>query len=193
MLPTVVPGTEASAREVKALGEAIARGGRAVYEAAEEGILDPEIREMWKTMSRDTGVPVSINMNDVQFDAEWMDEAWADGAQIHGQVFTKAVGMLFSLDASINVFSKRCPTFKELEDNLPLEERVAALKDPAIRAQVLQEYSARDVGGGLGGGVGGNIVNMYLLDKDSPDCKLASLSAFLRFLLLILGCCCALR
>ena len=74
MLPTVVPGTEASAREVKALGEAIARGGRAVYEAAEEGILDPEIREMWKTMSRDTGVPVSINMNDVQFDAEWMDE-----------------------------------------------------------------------------------------------------------------------
>ena len=136
-------------------------------------------------------------MNDVQFDAEWMDEAWADGAQIHGQVFTKAVGMLFSLDASINVFSKRCPTFKELEDNLPLAERVAALKDPAIRAQVLQEYSARDVGGGLGGGVGGNIVNMYLLDKDSPDCKLASLSAFLRllrfFLLLILGCCRALR
>ena len=53
-MPTVVPGTEASAREVKALGEAIARGGRAVYEAAEEGILDPEIREMWKTMSRDT-------------------------------------------------------------------------------------------------------------------------------------------
>ena len=39
---------------MKALGEAIARGGRAVYEAAEEGILDPEIREMWKTMSRDT-------------------------------------------------------------------------------------------------------------------------------------------
>jgi N-acyl-D-aspartate/D-glutamate deacylase len=64
-------------------------------------------------------------------------EAEADGRRISGQFFPRPIGMLFGLDLSYHPFSLN-PSYKEIE-NLPLDEKVARLRDPAFRKRLLSE------------------------------------------------------
>jgi N-acyl-D-aspartate/D-glutamate deacylase len=54
----------------------------------------------------------------------------------------RAIGVLLGLQASQTPFSG-CPTFKTL-NNLPLDEKVAKLRDPEIRAQILSEDPVKE-------------------------------------------------
>jgi N-acyl-D-aspartate/D-glutamate deacylase len=60
-----------------------------------------------------------------------------EGVNIRPVFPPRAIGILLGLQASQTPFSG-CPTFKKLND-LPLAEKVAKLKDPAIREQILSE------------------------------------------------------
>jgi N-acyl-D-aspartate/D-glutamate deacylase len=59
---------------------------------------------------------------------------------IRGQVYPRPVGLLFGLDLSFHPFSLH-PSFRPLAD-LPLADKVAALRDPALRARLLAEAPA---------------------------------------------------
>ena len=65
----------------------------------------------------------------------------ADGLQVRAQVATRGIGVLLGLQASINPFS-RCPSYKEVAD-LPLAERVVALREPRRRAAIVAEWAER--------------------------------------------------
>ena len=64
-------------------------------------------------------------------------QAQADGLPIRAQVAPRPVGVLLGLQGSRNPFSS-CPAYIAIA-HLPLAERVALLRQPALRAQLLQE------------------------------------------------------
>ena len=66
-----------------------------------------------------------------------LEQANADGLKIKGQVYPRPVGLLFGLDLSFHPFSLH-PSFRPLAE-LSLADKVAALRDPALRAQLLSE------------------------------------------------------
>jgi N-acyl-D-amino-acid deacylase len=64
-------------------------------------------------------------------------EARAEGLPMRAQFFLRPVGILFGLDLSYHPFSLN-PSYRRLE-GLPLADKVAALRDPDLRARLLAE------------------------------------------------------
>ncbi len=69
-------------------------------------------------------------------------QAFADGVNIRPVFPPRAIGILLGLQASQTPFSG-CPTFKPL-NALPLAEKAAKLRDPAIRAAILSEDPVKE-------------------------------------------------
>jgi N-acyl-D-aspartate/D-glutamate deacylase len=67
----------------------------------------------------------------------YADEAIAAGVPMRPVAAPRAIGVLLGLEGSQNPFSGT-PTYKALAD-LPLEERVRRMRDPAVRARILSE------------------------------------------------------
>ena len=67
----------------------------------------------------------------------WIAEASAAGIPMLGQVLTRATGILLGLEISQNPFVGR-PSFAAIAD-LKLAQKVAALRDPSLRARLLSE------------------------------------------------------
>jgi N-acyl-D-aspartate/D-glutamate deacylase len=65
------------------------------------------------------------------------EEANEAGVELRGQIAPRAVGILFGLDLSYHPFSFR-PSYQAIAD-LPLDERVAAMRKPDVRARILGE------------------------------------------------------
>ncbi len=66
-----------------------------------------------------------------------IESAQKDGLDIRAQVLSRPVGMLMGHPASMNSFFYR-PTYQRLND-LPWEDKIARLKDPEIKKQILSE------------------------------------------------------
>jgi N-acyl-D-aspartate/D-glutamate deacylase len=145
-----VPGTFAAEDELFALGRAMKRGGRAVFElaplgASGEDLLAPEREMAWMVkLSDDLDLPVSFTL--LQIDAApdaWrglMDEslrAFDAGAQVVPQVAARPFGMLLGFPTR-HGFSGR-PTYRALAAQLPPDELLAELAKPSVRAQILAE------------------------------------------------------
>ncbi len=64
-------------------------------------------------------------------------EAVNDGLPMSAQVAPRGVGVLLGLQGSRNVFSE-CPSYQAIAD-LPFEERVARMRQPAVRDALLRE------------------------------------------------------
>lgn len=68
---------------------------------------------------------------------EGLERAAADGVEMRGQVAPRPVGMFFGLDLSLHIFSCH-PSYRAIA-HLPLAERVARMRDPDFRRQILSE------------------------------------------------------
>src|SRR3546814_16264605 len=64
-------------------------------------------------------------------------DAAADGLPMRTVVAPRPIGILFGLEGTQNPFSGT-PTYRELA-HLPLEKRVAKMRDPDIRRRILSE------------------------------------------------------
>src|SRR3546814_11522546 len=64
-----------------------------------------------------------------------------DGTALTAQVFPRPMGVIGGLNTSVNPFSL-CPSYEPLAA-LPLAERVAAMRDPALKARLLAEEIGR--------------------------------------------------
>lgn len=74
------------------------------------------------------------------------DRAAAEGTPIRVQVAARAIGVLLGLEATFHPFVG-FPSYKRIS-GLSLEERVAAMRDPAFKAQLLKEKSEPLAGDG---------------------------------------------
>jgi N-acyl-D-aspartate/D-glutamate deacylase len=73
----------------------------------------------------------------------WIAEANAAGVKMLGQVLTRATGILLGFEISQNPFIGH-PSFAAVAD-LPFEQKIAALRDPSLRARLLTEQGADPV------------------------------------------------
>ncbi|MEZ5225162.1 MAG: amidohydrolase family protein [Acidimicrobiales bacterium] len=149
-----VPGTFAAEEELFAIGRAMKRAGRGLFEVAPAGLAGEDLvapkREMdWMIrLAQEIERPVTWLMlqNLVEPD-EWqtfMDlsaQAQADGHQVIPQVAGRPFGVLLGL--SVRHRFVDLPSFAPLLD-LPLAERAAAMADPELKATLLAECRAAD-------------------------------------------------
>jgi N-acyl-D-aspartate/D-glutamate deacylase len=145
----VVPGTHASEDEIFGICRPLGALGRGLVELAPAGVMGedlsaPEREVAWmRRLSAETGRPVSFALSQHEVDKQqWRKilelcrAANASGSRLRPQVGSRPTMLLIG-HATFHPFSQR-PTYKKLAE-LPLAERVAKLRDPEIRRQILSE------------------------------------------------------
>ena len=145
-----VPGTFASIDELIGLAQAVVDAGGGLFEVVPQGetegnadLILGEIELLGK-VSQATDVPLSFLLVQSRLDPdlwrrqlELVDKANANGAHVQAQVAARPGGMLIGA-ASYHPLVRR-PTYRRLEDSLPLEELLVELRKPEVKAAILAE------------------------------------------------------
>ena len=151
-----VPGTWSPAEEIFEVCEPMARLGRGVLEAAPR--YNERDGSSWRVdeemafiaeLSRRTGRPFSFNLMQMRSMGdhfrrvlELSEEANRTGAQLRPQTTPRSIGILFSLAA--NTLVDDLPSFQPLKA-MDLAGRLAGIRDPEVRARLLEEGAAKAV------------------------------------------------
>ena len=142
------PTLTAAADELVGIARAV--DARGVFQVVSDFTdLAREFATMRRIVS-DSGCPLSISVAAEDHRAPWRElrdlisEASDDGLAIKGQVGARAIGVLFGLQATLTPFSG-IAAYREVA-NLPLDQRVAALLDPARRRAIVAESGGREHG-----------------------------------------------
>jgi N-acyl-D-aspartate/D-glutamate deacylase len=144
-----VPGTTAPAEELLAMGDALGEAGHGVFEVvSDQSGAEPE-RAWMEELARRSGAVVTYALAQLPFAPEAYREALAhaddqaaQGLRVMPQVSCRPTGMLFGLQSSLHPFITH-PTYRSVAD-LPLDERVARLQSPEVRARLLAEEPGTD-------------------------------------------------
>ena len=139
-----VPGTWSKPEELVGIGEALGEAGHGVFEMVADSMgRDPDLAWM-RDLSARTGRPITFALAQTPFERdgwretlETVDRLNADGAHLVPQVACRPTGLLFGLQSSLHSFLAH-PGYRSIAD-LPLDERVAALRTPEVRARILGE------------------------------------------------------
>ena len=151
-----VPGTWSDPSEFFRIAAPLAELDRGVLESApryneEEGNASRVDEELaWMTeLSRATGRPFTFNLQQIRsLGSHYRDvialaeEGSAAGAELRPQMTPRSVGVLFSLAA--NSLLDELPSWQP-EPEWRLEQRLAAIRDPALRARLVEEGRDRDI------------------------------------------------
>jgi len=144
LTPTITAGEE----ELAAIARGMRRAGKGVIQLLDdfqdttaEGATE---FAMLRRLVELSGRPLSFTLLDISlYPGRWqtllreIERAHRDGLTIHGQVAARPVAVLYGLELSFHPFST-CPSYREV-DGLPLEAKLAKLRDPAMKAKLLQE------------------------------------------------------
>jgi N-acyl-D-aspartate/D-glutamate deacylase len=146
----LVPGTFASEAELLGIGRAMGEVGHGVFEMASDMVGADATMEWMIKLSTETGLPITFAMAQTDDNPESFRNVLervrtynANGAHLVPQIPGRPTGMLMGLQSSLHPFITH-PSYKEIA-HLPLDERVAALRDPRVRARILaDEPSVKD-------------------------------------------------
>ena len=141
-----IPSYDAAEGELQAIGQTLKEMGKGTLQFV-LGMpwrdLASEV-ELVARLARASGRPASFSLaQDNSRPDSWRDalaicaRAKRDGAVVNAQVFPRGVGMIIGHDVSVNPFCL-CPSYQALAP-LPFAEKIAALRDPALRARLLSE------------------------------------------------------
>lgn len=150
-----VPGTWSDPTEFFAIAEPLGRLGRGVLECAPrynetDGSTSRVDEEMaWMSeLSRTLGRPFTFNLMQMASLGDHYrqvlalaNDANAHGARLRPQTTPRAIGVLFSLAANTPI--DHLPSFAPLRD-LDAAGRLAAVRDPEVRARLVAEGAAGD-------------------------------------------------
>ncbi len=154
------PASEVDARELVGIAAAFEGLDHGVVQAVSDFDMatgperfDAEFDLLERMAEGAAGHPLSISLmqRDMEPD-QWrrilarVEAADARGVPMRVQVAPRAIGVLLGLEATFNPFMG-FPSYKRIA-LLPLAERVAAMRDPAFKAQLLTEKSERLAGDG---------------------------------------------
>ncbi|WP_439610248.1 N-acyl-D-amino-acid deacylase family protein [Reyranella sp.] len=144
LTPTITAGEE----ELAAIARGMRRAGKGVIQLLDdfqdttaEGATE---FAMLRRLVELSGRPLSFTLLDISlYPGRWqtllreIERAHRDGLTIRGQVAARPVAVLYGLELSFHPFST-CPSYREVE-GLPLAAKLAKLRDPAMKAKLLQE------------------------------------------------------
>jgi N-acyl-D-aspartate/D-glutamate deacylase len=141
-----IPTFQAAEAELEAMALALKDAGRGVLQAVfgTPGRTFEDEIDLLSRLSRISGRPASFSMAQSNENPEaWRNvmrhlaEANAGGPPIRAQVYPRPIGIVLGFDLSINPFSL-CPSYQPLA-RLPFAQRIAALRDPQVRARLMME------------------------------------------------------
>jgi N-acyl-D-amino-acid deacylase len=170
----------ASWDEVRQLVGVMGELGAGVFELASEDMRDPsrvpDYMGRLKALALETGVPITLGVFSAKGLAPdyWktllrtIDETIAAGGRMFGQTHTRSLNVLFSFE-TVTPFD-RLPLWREIRKR-PLSEQEAALRDPELRAQLVEAVRSHrpDPNAGVGAEVrDANFKRIYPLDKPLP-------------------------
>lgn len=140
------PTLRAAEEELLGIAMGLSEAGSGMLEVVSDwNTPDPETEfAMMRRVVEASGRPMVFSLNQ-RHDrtGDWLkllamsDQAAADGLAMRPVFPPRPIGILLGLQGSQNPFSGT-PTYKSIA-HLPLPERVAAMRDPAIRARILAE------------------------------------------------------
>ena len=141
----LAPSVSSEEREVLALAAGLRDAGKGVFQMVPSYDISARERfDLLREIAKTSGRPVSFTfMQTPHTPGDWRDtlkdleQAQRDGFEIRGQVIPRPTGGLLGLELSLHPFSLN-PSFKEIE-HLPLDEKVARMRDRDFRAKLLAE------------------------------------------------------
>jgi N-acyl-D-aspartate/D-glutamate deacylase len=157
------PTLTAAEEELVGIAEAMGETGAGVMELISDFPDGLAEFQRLRHMVERSGRPLTISLaqqgsSDAYRGMLWLLDAVAsEGLPMKAQVAARPIGALFGLQATFSPFASN-PAYAEVAD-LPFDERLAALGDPAVRARILAAESADDAG---------RFDDLYLLG-DPPD------------------------
>ncbi len=142
------PSLTAAYDELMGIGLGVKDAGTGVLEMISDFKgLDEEFNTL-KDMTRASGSSMTISLAQGLSPHGWkkllarIDGANAEGIVMKGQVAPRAIGILMGLNCTLNPFV-RYRSYREIAQ-LPLPARVAKLRDPAFRQQLLGDKPGSD-------------------------------------------------
>ena len=140
-----MPGTFAGSDEMLALGMAMKGLSHGVYELVSDHLGDDDEWSWVKTFAKESGLPVTLVATSAgAYEGNKMyniaEESRLGGMEIRPQIAGRPTGILHGLTSSFHMFATR-PTWRRDLANLTLEEKVAAMQRPEVRAALLSEPS----------------------------------------------------
>ena len=177
-----IPTLGAPADELLAIAAGMGATGEGVFEIVSDFIdFDAEFGLM-RAMAETTGRPLSITF--AQNDRnphlwkkllECVEEAVGEGIPMRLQVSGRPIGLLMGWQTSMHPFIGH-PAYKAIA-SLPLPERVARLRDPELRAQLVAERTD-----GRPAGTAGEFHKMFPLGEPpdyepAPETSIAAIAA----------------
>ncbi len=141
----LAPSVTTELDEVLALAEGLKDAGAGTFQCNPN--LDNDARDemkIFRTIAQQAGVPVTFSLIAMPTQPQNWDryvygvrEAAADGLTIRGQFMPRPMGVMYGLDLSYHPFSLN-PSYRPIA-KLPLAEKVAAMRDPDLRARLIAE------------------------------------------------------
>jgi N-acyl-D-aspartate/D-glutamate deacylase len=140
----LTPSITALEDELVGIAKAVGDTGTGVLQGISDFYNFENEFKMFHRMAEASGRPVSITVEQQDARPEWwqqlldaLEHAQADGLPMYGQVPPRATGVLLGLTASLNPLMIY-PAFRDIQ-KLPLEEKVAIMRDPEFKAKLLSQ------------------------------------------------------
>jgi N-acyl-D-aspartate/D-glutamate deacylase len=140
------PTLTAGADELVGIAKAIGTTGRGVLQVVSDFADGDAEFAMFRRMSVESGRPLSFSLSTGRRGPGWrrmvelLDDANREGVPMTAQVAPRAIGLLLGLQCTLHPLLGNA-AYRELA-SLPLDERVAALRDHAVRERVRAAHDA---------------------------------------------------
>jgi N-acyl-D-aspartate/D-glutamate deacylase len=139
-----VPTLTAAEEELTGIALALKSAGKGVLQLVSDFEDLPTELPMLRRIVEASGRPLSIAVGQWHHAPDrwrtildWVAEANRDGLEIAAQVPGRPIGLLLGFELSMNPFMY-CASYKALS-GLPIAERLAALRNPELRAKIIAE------------------------------------------------------
>lgn len=135
----LVPGTNASAEEMRCIGEAFADVEHGTIEIISDWLKDPKELAWIEHIARSTGCTITILATPASSEYLWglAESLRQDGFSLRPQAGARPASILMTLEGTINPMRQHA-AYREIQEQ-PLAQRQAALRDPSFRQRILTE------------------------------------------------------
>jgi len=139
------PGTFAGSDEMLALGLSMKGLDHGVFELVSDHLGTDDEWAWVRQFAQETGRPVTLVATSAgAYEGNKMfniaEQARLQGIEVRPQMAGRPTGVLHGLQSNFHVFMRH-PTYATQLKNLPLDQLVARMKDPAVKAKLLAEHS----------------------------------------------------
>ena len=138
------PTLTAAEDELLGIARALGDAGKGVLQFVSDFTESEREMAMLRRLVEASGRPLSVSLVQNEMSPNgwrkllgWIDDAAAAGLPMRAQVAGRPVGLMFGFDTTLNPFCTHA-SWREIAA-LPLEGKLARLRDPAFRARMLAE------------------------------------------------------